>query len=398
MPIKSKIILPVGVLVLGLALALGLVLSRKPLEPSPPKVIPGVVDWTDVTLETYRLTARSQGNVLPMRQVQIIPQINGKIVHMSGNMVNGGFVSKGEVLVRIDPSDYELTVIQAQASVRLAELRLEQEKAEAEVARQEWNDLGEGDPSPLLLREPQLKEAQAALDSARAALAASELNLRRTEIIADFNGRIRSKNVDTGQFVRAGEVLGTYYAVHAFEIALPLPIEDLRYLGIPPVYQVEGSKNGLNVLLESSVTGQPVQWKGKVIRTEGEIDPKSRMVVLVAMVEDPLNQEANTHDQILPIGLFVHGKIEGIEIPSAAKIPRTALREGNKVYIITPDNTLEIRPVEVSKAEKDFVIIAKGLEEGERVCLSILDGATEGMKVQPEGEGKEIPNENEVIP
>ena len=220
-----------------------MILSRSEPEARIPEVPLPLVQVIDVELRDLTLTVTSQGTVSPRTESELVPEVAGRVIEVSPSFVSGGFFEAGELLLRIDPHDYRQAVVQAGSAVAQAELRLASEQAEADVARREWEELGEGgEPPPLTLREPQLAEAEAAVAAARAALLNAERNLERTEIRAPFAGRVRQKQVDVGQFVSPGSPLGTVYAVDYAEIRLPLPDEELAFLDLPLVYRGEAAK------------------------------------------------------------------------------------------------------------------------------------------------------------
>jgi RND family efflux transporter MFP subunit len=302
---------------------------------------------------------------------------------VSDTFADGGFFEAGETLLELDPRDYELAVTRAQASLAQAEVHLQREEAEAEVARQEWATLGEGEASALLLREPQLAEARVVVKSARAILEAARLDLERCRIQAPFAGRVRTKRVDVGQFVARGEVVARVYAVDYVEVRLPLPLEDLGYLELPVQYRGEtAGREGPRVRLRASVGGQRHEWEGRIVRTEGEIDPRTRMLTAVARVDDPFARSQDWSRPPLAVGLFVDAEIEGRTAGQVRLAPRAALRLDGRLMVVDRDNRLRFRRVEILRKEGERVVIEDGLEPGDRVCISPLEIAVDGMEVR----------------
>ncbi len=222
-PAMRKIVLPIPILVLALLAAVTIVTLRPQVQTQRPEIRPPVVRVQTVELENLRLAVKTQGTVSPRTESQIVPEVSGRVIWVSSSLVSGGFFESGEVLLKLDPRDYQQLVIAVEAQVARAQLRVEQEKAEAALAIEEWKDLGEGEADPLTLREPHLQEARAALAAAEANLGRSRRDLERTQIRAPYASRVRSKSVDVGQFVSPGGPLATIYAIDSVEIRLPLP-------------------------------------------------------------------------------------------------------------------------------------------------------------------------------
>jgi RND family efflux transporter MFP subunit len=378
MSFKKTFLFPVLILSIGLVAALAIVKSK----PEPQRQITEAPDPAVRVVEaragSITLTVESQGTVRPRTESQLVAQVKGEIVEVSQNFAEGGFFERGDLLLRIDPRDFELAVSQAAAQLALTHLRLEQEQAQAVVAREEWESLGEGEASALALHEPQLAEARAAVKAAESSLELARLNLDRTEIRARYAGRVRSKHADLGQFVRDGFVLGSLFSIDHAEIRLPVAQDQLAYLDI----SLDGSaSNSSKVMLSAKLGGDTVEWSARIVRTAGEIDPRSRMFSLIAQVEDPYGR--NSENAVLPVGLFVNARIEGRLIEDVVTVPRSALREGGRVLVVEEGNRLRYRAVEVLRLQDDTVLISSGIKDGDLICISQLDAVVDGMRVEP---------------
>jgi RND family efflux transporter MFP subunit len=315
-----------------------------------------------------------------------VPEVAGRIIDVSRSFVSGGFFEADDVLLRIDPRDHRQAVVQARARVAQAQLRVAQQQAEADVAAEEWADIGEGEATPLTLHLPQLADAQAALEGARAELEKAQRNLDRTEIRAPYVGRVRQKNVDVGQYVSPGTPLATVYAVDFAEVRLPLPDRQLAFLDLPLVYRGDEERGkGPRVILRADFAGKIFQWQGRIVRTEGEIDRRSRMVHAVAQVADPYARGEEEGRPPLAAGMFVEAEILGETVENAAVLPRSVLRSDGRVLVVDDENRLRFREVEVLQTREDQVVIGSGLSNGERVCLSPLAVVTDGMRVRTGG-------------
>ena len=378
-----KILAPVGVLLVAAAVTALLVRTRPRVQPEPREPARPVVRTVEVRPEAYRHRVRAQGTVMPRAEVQMAAEVTGRIVAVSPAFTPGGFFRAGEVLVEVDPRDYGLAVTRARAAQAEATVALQRETAEAALARSEWDALGPGrDANPLLLREPQLAEARARLDAAGANLRQAELDLERCRLRAPFDGRVRTQEVDAGQYVVRGQAVGRAYATDAAEVRLALPLDDLAFVDLPMGRDADpGPEGGPGVVLRARLGRIDAEWRGRIVRTEGEIDPRTRMLTAVARVDDPY-RDSGPGRPPLAVGLFVGAEIEGIPAGEVYRIPRAALRGEDRVLVVDSDGTLRFRRVEVVRRDAGEVIVAAGLRPAERVCISPLDAPVDGMQVR----------------
>lgn len=340
-----------------------------------------------VTRGTVRLEVSTQGEVRPRTEIDLVPQVSGRIVHVAPEFVEGGIIKKDQLLIQIEDEDYKLGVVRARARVAEARQRLDEEEAEAELARKDWEELGEGTPSPLTLRQPQLDRARAQLASAEAELADAELQLKRTTIFAPFDGRVRQKQADLGQFVSPGTKLGRIFSTNVVDVRLPLTDRELALLNLPVAFSAP-EEGGPRVHLSADVAGGRRQWDGEIVRTESAIDPSTRVLYAVAEVKDPYGKGAD-EGMPLAVGLFVDAVIEGREIADALIIPRAALRGSDEVYLVNDKNELEIRKVAVISSSPERAILRNGVKEGDRIVVSVLRTVRNGMKIEPLTRGSE---------
>ena len=380
---NPKIVLPLAVLVAAAIGAVTMILLKPEIETRRPDIRPPIVRVATVEIADVPLVVESQGTVSPRTQSQLVPEVSGRAIWVSPSLVSGGFFEAGETLLKIDPHDYRQFVVTAEAEVARANLRLEQERAEAVLAAKEWQDLGEGEADPLTLRQPQLVDARAALAAAEANLEKRRRDLHRTQIRAPYAGRVRQENVDLGQFVSTGSPLATIYAIDKAEIRLPLPDNELAYLELPLVYRGQQREQlGPKVLLRANFAGEDHEWQGRIVRTEGEIDRTSRMVHAVAEVTNPYGRTEDRQRPPLAVGMFVEAEIQGVVAENVAVLPRAALRNDGRVLVVDSSNRLRFREVDVFRQTNQEVIIRSGLESGEKVLLSPLGAVTDGMEVR----------------
>ncbi len=374
--------LPVAIL---LVIGGGGVLALRGLQPNAEKAEAapkGLAIFTEPVERTdLQLSVKSQGEVRPRREISLASQISGRVSSVSAAFIDGGFVRKGDILVRIEDADYELAKIRAQSQVASAQQSLVLVQAEADSARRDWEELGDGDPTPLALREPQLAEASAALEAAKAQLRDAELALERTIIRAPFAGRIRTKSVDIGQYVSPGQSLGTMFGTDVAEVALPLTDADLGRLGLSIAFEETRDNPGPRVLLTSTVAGKPREWEGRLTRTAAAVDSQTRLITAIATVEDPFGEGADGDAPLAP-GLFVSARIEGETIENVLKAPRQALRKENEIYVANPeDSTLTIKYVDVILSDPTGVYMTGGVEVGDLAIISPVQAAFSGMNI-----------------
>jgi len=354
---------------------------------------PPLVRVAVVAANTVELSVHAQGTVSSRTEIELVPEVPGRVTWVSPDLRPGGFFDEGEDLVRINARDYRLEVTRAEAEVARTKVVLAREQAEAELARSEWEALEPDKKAPpLALRKPQLMEAKALLKAAEANLEKAQMNLERTVVRAPFDGRVRSVTVDIGQFVRRGLAFAEIYAVDFVEIRLPLPDEELAFVDLP----LRGAEKGAplpSVDISTRFAGKIHHWEGKVVRVEGEIDTRTRMVHVVARVPDPYDRDQGGERPPLAAGMFVQAEITGKTIENVVAVPRGALRSATELLVVDVDEfagaakkagvgKLAFRAVEVLRRERDRVLLSAGLSEGELVCLSPIEIVSEGMPVR----------------
>ncbi len=382
--LKRTLMVVVPVLVLAVGILGYFIMDSTQSEPeqNPPKVIIPVVQAMKVSTESRRLKVKAEGTVAPKTASQLTSEVSGRVIWVSSALATGGFFSIGEVLLKIDPREYELAIIRARSAVAQAKLKLAAERQEAVLAKQEWENLGEGTPTALVLRKPHIADAEASVSAAEAALKQTEYDLERTFVRASYDGRVRSEQVDVGQFVSRGNSLASLYSVDFAEVRLPIADAELAYLNLPLAYRGQTpSKPGPRVILQSEFGGKYHKWIGRIVRTEGEIDPQTRMVHAIVQVKDPYGRGSKENRPPLAVGMFVEAEIQGKWVKNIVALPRNVLR-GDQVMIIDEDSRLQFRKIEILRLEENEVLVLSGLEEGELVCLSTLEIPVNGMEVR----------------
>lgn len=379
-----RLSVPFWILGGGLGLLVWMVQTKPEAERrAPPQILPQV-EVAYLEPEDYAVQIETQGTVLARTNSTLIPEVSGRVVAVSEQFRSGGFFDKGDVLLRIDPSDYETAVTLAESEVATARLRVAEEAAQGRQARRDWERLGgAGAPDELVLRQPQLAAAEAALAAAEAKLRQARRNLERTRIVAPYDGRVLRKEVDVGQVVSPGNPLAEVYAVDYAELRLPVTLEEYALLGVP--LQVREEKGAVEALaipvrIRAQFGRREVEWDGRVVRVEGSVDMESRQLYVVAQVDNPYGEE---HEEPLKRGLFVEASIAGRVLEDVYRLPRTALREGQYVLTVTEDNRLRrVAVAPLWSTAEEVVFRDAGIEPGMRASLTQLALAVDGMEVK----------------
>lgn len=373
-----KKLLPILVLFVALGATWAMLVSRSSALPQLPIPIIPTVTVVSVTPQKLTLNVSSQGIVAPREEIDLVSDVSGKVLQIHPSMVSGGFFEANDLLLTIDPRDYDYAIVAAQAKVAEAKRVLMSERAQVEQAHSEWQALGQGQASDLVLRKPQLAEAQAKLQAAEADLNKAKLDRSRCELRAPFSGRVLSKKIGRGQFLQVGSVVARIFANDITEIRLPISIEELAFLNLP-FSNATISNQWPNVTLHAEIGGQIQRWQGRIVRSEAAIDNSSGQLFLVAQVKNP--DKVNLAHLPLFSGLFVQAEIDGVARDGLFVLPRTAVNSLHQIKLVNNEQRLEFRKVDVLRNEKDKSIIKSGLNFGERVIISEMPMPIAGMQV-----------------
>lgn len=374
------ILAPAAVVVGGVALfSVMMATGPKPEKKTDPAK-PAAAQVSAAQARPMRISVTVQGEVRPRVEAELAAQAAGRIVWTNPSFADGGAFAAGEVLVRVDPADYQLAVTRAQAQVAQAKEALAREEAEAELARQDWSALGRGDPSALVLREPQLAQARAALAAAEAQRRGAELDLERASVRAPFAGRVRAQKAHVGDYVAPGVQLGAVFATDAMEVRVPLTDSDLAHLGVGIGFVGAAKRQGPAADVSAVVAGEMRTWTGSLVRTEAAVDARTRIVYGIVQVDNPFS--ARNPAPLAP-GLFVTVRFEGARKETLIAAPRGALKKNEFVYVVGADDTIQVRSVRAVQTSADEVFFREGVKAGERVVVSALPSARDGMKITP---------------
>lgn len=403
----SRTLLPVLIIAAGGILFYGL----KSMRSAPERVeridLGPLVEVTDVVAAPVQVLVNAQGTVRPDREIDLVPQVSGVIEWISPELEAGGFFRAGDVLARVESEDYELALAQARADVDRSSFQLQIEEGEAEVARLEWERIHpEKAADPLVLRLPQVQAAAATLRASQARLREAELRLERTRLVAPFHGRVRAVSVDAGQYVQVGRSVARVYSIEKAQIVVPISDEELAWIEVPSSNRTRPSIGSADaertqpspaapVTISARYGGQQHEWEGWVVRSEGELDPRSRMVHLVIEVSDPYGRVGNLSPPQqedpapvpLMVGLFCDVQIRGRTLQDVYALPRGAIHAGQQVWTASAQGKLRIHTADVVRQDRQQGLVRLSLDPGERIITSQLKGVTEGMRVRLAGMG-----------
>ncbi|NMP31882.1 efflux RND transporter periplasmic adaptor subunit [Thalassotalea sp. M1531] len=372
---KKQIIVPIIVLLTGILVFVALSSMKKPPAEKPKVDNTPIVAVEPVSVGTMHLTVGSYGVVKPKYETELVAQVNGQIVELSETFVRGGFVSKGQLLARIDPNDYEAALIDAEASLASAIASLETERAQGKVAEREWKRITDASPTELSLRKPQLAQELARVKAAEATVLRAKRNLERTEIRAPYDSMIESRTIGLGSYVGTGSQIGKLLGTDIAEVRLPVADNQLKFL--------EQHGENASVSLKGVFAGNEINWNATVARSEGVVDNKSRMSYLVAQINDPYNLN-NSDKQPLRFGSYVNAEIYGITLTQATSVARYLIENG-RIAVLDNDSKLRYVAVDVARQDGANVIVSGGLHEGDRIIVSALDYPVDGMSLALEG-------------
>lgn len=361
-----RILLILGIPALALVAAGAMMSLKQEPEKKERVELDPLVEVVELERMTTNFEVRSQGTVRPQTETILSAEVSGTITRISPKFLAGGVFRANEVLMRIDPTNYEVAVDQANALVVQREIEYEGAK---KLRSQGYR------------AESEYASAAAALATAKAEQVRARRNLERTYIRLPYEGIVRSKEADIGQFVNPGTRLGITFSTEYAEVRLPLTDHDLAFVDLPGAAAVTetGSAAGPAVLLSAVQRGVSQQWPATIVRSEGVVDEKSRVTYAVARIADPYRLHTEGH--ALPMGTFVTASIQGAAVADVFRVQNTAIRGSNKLLLVDAESSIRMRTVDVIRADSQFTYIT-GLTDGDRVVVSALESPFEGMAVR----------------
>ncbi|WP_395343636.1 efflux RND transporter periplasmic adaptor subunit [Ningiella sp. W23] len=372
----KKIGIPIFILIGAIAVTVGLI-SMKP-EPEKKEVEEAefLVDASPFEFNNIEFLVYAQGVVEPKNRTVLSTQVSGKVLTISENFIEGGFFKKGDVLVEIEAVDYQTDLVLAEAELARAQAALDEEIARGRVAEKEWSSFNAGPAPELGLRKPQLAREQANLKAAKANYERARRNLDRTKIRAPYDGLVKARNVDLGQFLPMGGQIGEVFSTDVAEVRLPLTDDDVAFIG-------NLNEKAPQVTLSAEVAGQRQFWEGRLVRDEAVLDDARRVIYGVVEVSDPYRlDDSQNHASRLKFGRFVSAQISGITAQNIVKLPRFVLRLDGTVLTVDEESKIAINNVDVMRTDEDFVYIRDGLDREHEVVLSAVSSPYNGMPVR----------------
>tara|TARA_B110000003_G_scaffold81675_1_gene83421 strand:+ start:24 stop:1157 length:1134 start_codon:yes stop_codon:yes gene_type:complete len=361
------------ILFISILVAVILIKSRSVAVAEEKKIDIPYVKTMMIFPRTVKATISSQGIIEPESELNLLSELTSRVEWVSSKMEPGSSFKTGDTLLLLDKRDYELALISAESQVLNARVNLEREEAESDLAKKEWKRVGAGSGSDLALRKPQMAQAKATYAAAGASLEQAKRNLSRTVFLAPFDGRVRNSRIELGTTVFPGTLIGNIYATNAYEIRLPIADQDVLFSGL----EFNGQKIEDRKRLDVTIIQGDNQWPAKVIRTEAEIDPITRMMAVVAKIENINSQMYSTP---LAVGQFVQAEISGIELDKISILPRSSVRN-ETVWVVDEQMTMQNRSVEVIRHESEFALIREGFETGDKLLTSRVSSLVNGLKV-----------------
>jgi len=373
--LKPLLIIAISTVIASVLYMLGQVSPQAIQEEAPMDVNVQILTPID-----YQIKIKSTGTTTPITQTVLTSEVGGEVIYRSKKFSEGSSVISGEILAKIDDTDLQLQYKNALLQLASAEVQFAVQQAEAEIAQEAWEQVGKGTAKDLTAKKPQLKQAKAALEVAKAQVQSAEKKLNKTEITAPYTGRIQNINIDLGSTIIPGQPVGSMYTSNEIEVTLSVKDSDLQFLDIPMDGRKLNPDQKSIVIIKSVYRGEMQEWAGNLERVDGVIDPMTRMIKLIANFKNNFIEETKP---ILPIGLFVEAEINGKQLEDIFMIPNTALTPNDELLVLNQDDALEIRKVKVITRMKNYILVKEGMKAGERVVVSKLSIVTNGMLVNP---------------
>lgn len=386
----KKILIPSIIIAISLVIYyLMSVLAPKPDKVEVEQKAP-LVKVLAIKQENINIPIHSQGNVSAVSESTLTAQVSGSISKVSNKFASGGYFAKGDMLLTIDNTDYQVALLEANARLTVAKSNLLEEQARVKQAQDEWKLSGKAlSLAPVLaVRIPQLQKAEAEVILAEAVVQSAQTQLSRTTITAPYNAIISSTQVDVGQYVNTGSALATIFSVEIAKIRLPIKQQDIPFITVPSLHEQVMKADKLNELNSSKVklfsslnrdNNQDNAINTHLIGSEGVIDRTSRVQYVVAVIEDPYNLNNTKDKKALPIGSFLQAKIQGKTLNNVTKIPRSSVIGKNTVYLFSKDNTLITQSFNILRTDKQFIYTQDTFPSNAKLITTELSLPIEGM-------------------
>ncbi len=344
---------------------------RRPMSSMVP-----VVETAPFTIAEQTLKVDCLGTVIADSSASLQAQVSGRIEEVSPRLVAGELVRKGDILVQIEIADYQLALAKAEANLLTAQTKLRIEDGQQDAVRHELELMG-GNISEshrdLMLREPQLKSAQAAVRSAELAVESAQLNLERTTIRAPYDAVVVSRNANVGDFASANKVLVELASIQRYFIRASVPLKSLGYL--PQL----GNKAYAAIVTLSDGS----EREAKTYKLLPDLSERGRMARILLTVDEPYENDTG---RPMLLGEYVRVSIEGDPVPRTSLIPRKYMRDGNVVWMIDPDNKLKVLNAEILQGYEDEMLVRVNANPRMEIVTTDLAMAVDGMELRRAGD------------
>lgn len=362
-----------------LAVALGISYLLISIQPKAKKIeTPSLITPVEYLVAKAKPTTiriESEGILQPRIETQFISPVAGQVIEIGENFYPGRFFQKGEVLFKLDDSDYKFQVKNAETNLAQAELAFELEKALSVQAKKDWEKLNLGEANDLVLRKPQLKQAKKNLESAQVSLTFAQEQLEDTVFRAPYSGYLLSRTIDLGTEITGGMSgpIASAYSSGDAEIRLPLTESERLLIDTKNL-----NENTVRLYDSGKLVAQ-----GKIQRIEASLNPNNRLFYAVALIENAFPGDNQIHTSEMFRGQYLDAMIDGILIDKAFTLPNEAIRESSTIYTITNQNQLVEKSITVISSNSKQVIVSTGLDDDDRVVVSPVPFYINGMSVKP---------------
>lgn len=338
-----------------------------------------IVKTMPVALGTYPIKIEVMGHVVAAREAALKARVSGEIIKVSDEFIPGGLLKAQEEILHIDPSDYILDVKVKKAALSQVRAVLTLELGQQAIAKDELKIIEQSTGrklanSDLALRKPQLAQARANVESAKANLALSDLNLTRTTLKAPFNALVSMRATDQGNVISPQDTLATLVSTDEFWIDAEIPVHNLRWLVLP-----QGEKTGSTAHI--TLDGGRGERIGALIKTTGSLNQQSHLAAVIISVRDPLLLEAtNALKSPMILGDYVKVTLMGKKLSNTARISQSHLRNNNTIWLERGEKLI-IQPIEIAYADRQYAYISKGLKHGDKIVTSNIITPIHGMDI-----------------
>jgi RND family efflux transporter MFP subunit len=341
-----------------------------------------LVDVVAIESGTFRPVIEVMGTVRPSREIELKARISGQVMSLAAEMVPGGEVFPGEVLFRLDDDDYRIALEQRRSELLQAQAQLEIEQGRQEIAERDYRQLNkelDADNRALVLREPQLRSAQAEVRAAQAAVDKALLDLERTSIAAPFHAQVMDRMADTGALISQGDPLARLVGVDTYWVEATLPLDRLPWLSFAESAESGGSPVELRNR-GAWPAGQSRQ--GRLLRLVGELEGDTRMARVLVAVDDPLARAAeHSGEPALIVGSFLQCRIQAREIEDVVRVRREHLRKDDSVWLMR-DEALVIVAVDVVFKDAEYAYLRGDINATDRLVVTSLSTVRDGVPLR----------------